>query len=261
VYGGRFRVVPPEIVLADIRGQVEGGAKHITFGDPDFFNGIGHAMKVVRSVASEFPDLTYDVTIKIEHLLKHADALPVLAATGCVTVTSAVESVDDRVLAKLEKGHTRADFERAVALCRAAALALAPTFVPFTPWTTIERYNALLDAIVSLDLIDQVAPIQLAIRLLVPNGSRLLELQDVREVIGPFDPRRLVYPWQHPDPRVDRLQQEIEACVGSRLNARRSEVFWSVRTLARQAAGLPPADPPPRVARAAIPFLTEPWYC
>ena len=65
-----------------------------------------------------FPGVTYDVTIKIEHLLKHADLLPLLRDTGCLFITSAVESIDDDVLAKLRKGHTRADFVEAVELCR-----------------------------------------------------------------------------------------------------------------------------------------------
>jgi len=165
VYDGRFRIVPADVVLADIRAQVEAGAGHVTFGDPDFLNGPRHALDVARRVAREFPDLTFDVTIKVEHLLAHARLLPELRAAGCILVTSAVESFDDAVLARLRKGHTRADVERAVAVCRAAGLALAPTFVPFTPWTTREGYRDLLQAIVDLDLIEAVAPIQLAIRL------------------------------------------------------------------------------------------------
>ncbi len=54
--------------------------------------------------------LTYDVTIKIEHLLKHSSHLEDLKETGCLWVTSAVESIDDRVLKLLDKGHTKEDF-------------------------------------------------------------------------------------------------------------------------------------------------------
>jgi hypothetical protein len=261
VYEGRFRIVPPEIVMADVRAQVDAGARHITFGDPDFFNGIGHALAVVRAFARECPGVTCDVTIKIEHLLKHADALPVLAATGCVLVTSAVEAVDDLTLARLDKGHTRADVERAVAICRQVGLSLAPTFVPFTPWTTPDGYRDLLDAIVALDLVDHVAPIQLAIRLLVPNGSRLLELEDVRAVVGAYDAAALVYPWRHPDPRVDALQQDLERLIGARLNADRRVVFAEVWRAAHAAGDAAPPDLPVRTARAAVPYLTEPWYC
>ncbi|HSL23432.1 MAG TPA: CUAEP/CCAEP-tail radical SAM protein [Vicinamibacterales bacterium] len=262
VYGGRFRVVDVDVVMADIRAQVEAGAQHITFGDPDFFNGIGHARKVIRTLSREYPGLTYDVTIKVEHLLQHADALPVLADTSCLFVTSAAEAVDDGILARLDKGHTRADFERAVEACRAAGVALAPTFVPFTPWTTLEGYRELLDAIHALDLVANVAPIQLAIRLLIPNGSRLLELDEVRRVVGPFDPQGLVYAWTHADPRVDKLQTSIETLVRERTNAPRQTVFAEARRLAYEAAEIAPPPPqPPLLARAAVPFLTEPWYC
>jgi radical SAM superfamily enzyme YgiQ (UPF0313 family) len=137
VYDGRFRIVPVPIVIADIRTQVEAGARHVTFGDPDFFNGVRHATDLLRALAAEFPGITYDVTIKVEHLLRHAALLPLLRQTGCLFVTTAVESVDDGVLAKLEKGHTRRDFEEALSLCRAAGVTLSPTFVPFTPWTTL----------------------------------------------------------------------------------------------------------------------------
>jgi radical SAM superfamily enzyme YgiQ (UPF0313 family) len=261
IYEGRFRVVSPDVVLADIGAQVTAGAQHITFGDPDFFNGIRHALTVVRALAREHPGVTYDVTIKVEHLLKHADALAILAETGCLFVTSAVESVDDRVLSALDKGHTRADVERAVSACRRAGLTLTPTFVPFTPWTTLESYVDLLQTIASLDLVGHVAPIQLAIRLLVPNGSRLLSLEDMRRLVGSFDPEALVYPWRHPDPRVDDLQRAVERLVGSRVNAPRSAVFQDVWHLAHEAAGMAMLGAPPLIDRAAVPFLTEPWYC
>jgi radical SAM superfamily enzyme YgiQ (UPF0313 family) len=262
VYDGRFRVVAPEIVLADVRAQVAAGARHVTFGDPDFFNGIRHAETIVTSFAREFPRITYDVTIKIEHLLKHQDMLPVLRGTGCAFVTSAVESVDDRVLEKLEKGHTREDFQRVAVLCRAADLALAPTFVPFTPWTTIESYCDLLHEIDRLDLADHVAPIQLAIRLLIPQRSRMLELEEIRAVADPFDAASLTYPWRHPDPRVDGLQAELTRIVGLKPTASRGEVFARVWDEAHARAGVGfTRREPPLVARAAVPYLNEPWYC
>ena len=55
VYQGAFRVVQPEVVLEDIRRQVAAGAEHITFGDPDFFNGPTHAMRIVEALHREFP--------------------------------------------------------------------------------------------------------------------------------------------------------------------------------------------------------------
>jgi radical SAM superfamily enzyme YgiQ (UPF0313 family) len=266
VYQGQFRIVQRDVVLEDIRRQLAAGAEHITFGDPDFFNGIGHALALVRALRAEHPQLTYDVTVKIEHLLKHAEHLKTLKETGCLFVTSAVESIDDRVLERLNKGHTRDDFLRVVRLCREAGLTLHPTFVAFTPWISIEDYQELLSLLAELDLIDHVAPIQLAIRLLIPAGSKLLELPEVQANVGPFDEAALVYPWQHSDPRVDQLQGEIQALVraATARGASRREIFAQVWLLAEQSAAGSPRPLPPAVeapARVTIPFLTEPWYC
>ncbi|MXZ71783.1 MAG: radical SAM protein [Acidobacteria bacterium] len=261
VYGGRFRIVPPDVVVADVETQAARGAKHITFGDPDFFNGIGHAMRVVEMVADRCPGITYDVTVKVEHLITHASRLPRLRATGCLFVTSAVESFDDVVLARLRKGHTRCDVERAVGLCRDAGLTLAPTFIAFTPWTTLETYRDLLVEIDRLDLVDQVAPIQLALRLLVTAGSGLLELDDMRRRVGSFDEARLVYPWRHDDPAVDRLADDVATIVGRRLTADRNSVYEEIRARVDAECGLPPHRPAPARQRAETPYLNEPWYC
>src|SRR2546422_1697643 len=261
VYEGQFRVVQPEVVLADIDAQVASGARHITFGDPDFFNGPTHAIRIVDALHAAHPSVSYDAIIKVEHLLAHRDLLPRLAATGCAFVTSAVESLDDRVLALLDKGHTRADFVEAVGLCRNAGVTLIPTFVAFHPWLTLERYCDLLDTIADLDLVGHVAPIQLAIRLLIPAGSRLLELDEMRRHVGAFDPTTLTYRWAHPDPRVDALHVDVAALVAPRLDADRRTLFDAISALAHDRAGMrQPASKRAR-DRATVPYLNEPWYC
>ena len=264
IYNGQFRIVNLDVVMADIRTQVVRGAQHITFGDPDFFNGIGHAMRVVDGLAREWPDLTYDVTIKIEHLLRHANHLPHLRDTGCLFVTSAVESVDDRVLQILDKRHTRQDFVRVADLCFRIGLTLSPTFVAFTPWTTLDGYRDLLRTIVDMDLVGHVAPIQLALKLLLPEGSRLLELAHVRDMIGPFDSESLVYPWTHSDPKVETLQRDLARLVATRIpGAPRSATFREICALAHLDGGyaLKPSSAPPVDAATAVPYLDEPWYC
>jgi hypothetical protein len=266
VYGGQFRIVQREVVLEDIRRQVAGGAEHITFGDPDFFNGIGHSLAIVKAFRDEFPHITYDVTIKIEHLLKHAQHLQTLRDTGCLFVTSAVESLDDRVLALLDKGHTRRDFEEVVRVFRKLGLVLAPTFVPFTPWISLEGYQDLLATLAELDLLEHVAPIQLTIRLLIPAGSRLLELREVQGHVEGFDDALLSHRWRHPDPRVDRLQGMLQELVRQEEanGAGRCEIFGKVWLLAEQAAGKlgrRPVEKSRGLGRAPIPFMTEPWFC
>ena len=256
VYGGTFRAIPIDVVMDDVRAQVAAGAQHISFGDPDFFNGPTHARRLVEAVAKEFPGLTYDATIKIEHLLRHADMLGLLRDTGCLMITSAVESVDDEVLLKLRKGHTRADFIEAVGICQQAGVTLAPTFVPFTPWTTIDGYVDLLEQLDALDLAEAVAPIQLAIRLLVTAESKLLELPEVRDLVDPFDAESLTFPWRHADPRVDDLQRAVMQAVAGGSHASRGDTFDRVLALATGTAARPA-----RAKRALPPYMTEGWYC
>lgn len=255
VYQGRFVAVPLDVVMADVHAQVARGAEHITFGDPDFFNGPTHARRLVERLARECPGITYDVTIKIEHLLKQSGMLPLLRETGCLFVTSAVESVDDAVLRYLRKGHTRADFEQAVMVCREASLPLAPTFVPFTPWTTVDGYADLLNALVALDLVDDVAPIQLAIRLLVTAESALLELEEIRTIVGAYDAASLSHLWTHADPDVDRLQHDVMQIVAAPARGSRREIFSAI---AARAGVRVPASPSGRQPPA---YMTEAWYC
>ena len=267
VYGGNFRVVQREVVLEDIRRQVAAGAQHITFGDPDFFNGIRQAVELVRALHREFPAVTYDVTVKIEHLLRHRAHLPLLRDTGCAFVVSAVESVDDHVLRRIfDKGHTRADFMRVARLFREEGLVLSPTFIPFHPWTTLEGYEDLLGTIMELDLAEHVSPVQLAIRLLVPEGSRLLALPEARAAIGEFDEGALSYRWVHPDPRVDELQRNLEPAIARAVTAKqhRRTIFRRTWEMLQDVTGAPAprlADVPPGRPRVTIPYLTEPWYC
>jgi radical SAM superfamily enzyme YgiQ (UPF0313 family) len=264
VYKGVFRIVSRDVVLQDIRQQVAAGAQHISFGDPDFFNGIRHAMELVEEFHREFPSVTYDVTIKVEHLRKYEAHLPKLKETGCLFVISAVEYLDDAVLQALDKGHSREDFLHVVQTFRELGMTLHPTFVPFTQWTTMESYLDLLRVIHDESLIENVAPIQLGIRLLIPEGSRLLELDEVRRHVGPFDPESLFYPWKHADPRVDALSETVQAIAaeGDRRKESRSMVFARIWKAAHAAAGLD--APVLRLSQspdAAVPFLSEPWYC
>ncbi|MDP1646181.1 MAG: CUAEP/CCAEP-tail radical SAM protein [Thiobacillus sp.] len=263
VYEGKFRIVPVEVVIADITQQVDVGAQHISFGDPDFLNGPTHALKIAEALHARFPDLSWDATIKVEHLLNHAELLPRLKQCGLLFIVTAVESVDDAILAHLAKGHTHADFETALAHCRALGIALVPTFVPFTPWTTLAGYRELLATLLKLHLVEAVPPVQLAIRLLVPQGSYLLQLPDFAARVGAFDEAMLGYPWQADDPRVDALQSEIMAWVMDAEKAAkpRAEVFAGIWARTHAALGETPPPLDPAQFGEPIPHHSEPWYC
>ncbi|MSP11485.1 MAG: radical SAM protein [Chloroflexi bacterium] len=269
VYEGNFRVVQRQVVLEDIRRQVAAGARHITFGDPDFFNGPGHAIPLVQALHQEWPDLSYDVTIKVEHLLQHQALLPILRDTGCAFVTSAVEAVDNHILEIFDKHHSREDFIRVVSLCRETGLNLSPTFVTFSPWISLAGYRDLLNLVDELDLVENIAPIQYAIRLLIPTGSKLMGLPEMRQLVGEFDEAALCYPWLHQDPRVDRLHAEVLRTVQEMQaeGASRREIFSKIRDLACKAAGISTNEQLPFAMQlhtspqTPIPFLSEPWYC
>jgi len=262
VYNGRFRIIQRDVVLADIRQQVERGVQHITFGDPDFFNGPGHVLPILEQFRQEFPNITYDVTIKVEHLLKYEKHLPVLKETGCAFITSAVEAVDDTILRIFDKGHTKADFLTAVEIVKKHQLALNPTFVAFTPWTTLEGYRDMLSVLADADLIDHTASVQLAIRLLIPAGSRLLEVSPIPGLIDEMNEEQLGYIWNHSDERVDFLQQKLMNLLQKSSLSRYaffSDAWESVNEL------LQDNKPAPNLSkdrhRATIPYLNEPWYC
>ena len=266
IYNGRFRVVGRNIVLADIRQQVDAGAQHITFGDPDFLNGPGHAIPIVEALHAEFPNLTYDVTIKIEHLLKYQQLLPVLRDTGCLFITSAVEAVDDNILSNLDKGHTRSDFTQAATVLRELGLVLKPTFVAFTPWTTASTYLEMLSVIRELKLIDNVAPIQYAIRLLIPAGSRLLDLREIQDLVEPYNQSALYYPWQHLDPVIDQLYERIFRLVlrSQKKEGSRAILFENIwHTILELAPDLESNYQNENIwdlAAKPVPRLSESWY-
>jgi radical SAM superfamily enzyme YgiQ (UPF0313 family) len=266
VYGGRFFAVPADVVMADIRQQVAAGAAHITFGDPDFLNGPTHALKLARALHAEFPRLTFDFTAKIEHVLRHHAHLDELAKLGCVFIVTAAESLSDTVLEHLDKGHTRTDITSALKVTRAAGIDLRPTWVAFTPWTTMDDYGELLDFIEAEELIDRVDPVQYSLRLLVPPGSLLLQSDAMRGCVGALDQATFTYRWSHPDPRMDLLQEAVAAAIAVAADKDEDAVvtFDRVRALTDEAAGVAAhASVAPRLdpRRSRPPRMTEPWFC
>ncbi|BDG07202.1 CUAEP/CCAEP-tail radical SAM (seleno)protein [Anaeromyxobacter paludicola] len=261
LYGGRLFVVPVEAVLADVAQLVAAGATHVTFGDPDFLNGPGHALRVARALHARFPAVTFDYTAKVEHLLRRPLLVAELGALGALFVTSAVESLSDRVLAKLDKGHTRADALRAFELCAETGVALRPSLLPFTPWSTLEDYLDLLQTFEERGWLPQLDPVQLSIRLLVPPGSLLL--RDPAFAGAALDPAALTFRWAHPDPRMDALQAKVAGLVEERAAAGADplETVAAVKALALAAAGRVHQHVTRARDRRFTPRLTESWFC
>jgi hypothetical protein len=243
---------------------VDAGARHITFGDPDFLNGPTHALRIARRLSAEFPGLTFDFTAKVEHLLKHRALLPEFARAGCLFIVSAVESLSDTVLKRLDKGHTRRDVEEVLDVVNGAGIALRPTFVAFTPWTTLEDYFELLEFVQSRGLVNHVDPVQFSIRLLVPPGSLLLN--EAARWLGPLNQPAFTYEWQHPDPQMDALHTDVTRIVEQavRLGHDSAVTFARIREAAHRMRGeVDPIKqlPPPIPLHLRPPRLTEAWFC
>ena len=266
IYHGRFFAVPVEIVLADIRTQVKQGVGHITFGDPDFFNGPGHAMRITRALHQEFPGITFDATIKIEHLLKHRHLLPELKSLGCAFIVSAVESLNDNVLRHLDKGHTSADVAEAIELMAQVGIPLRPSLMPFSPWETLESYFTLLNFFEERRLIEQIDPVHFSIRLLVPPGSTLLDTVDSPQWLGELDSAAFTYRWRHSDSRMDALYEKVAALVerAERAKASPIETFFHIKAMALAISGKD-VDVVEAVQEygspRVLPHLTESWFC
>jgi hypothetical protein len=262
VYGGRFFVVPEDVVLEDIRQQVRAGATHITFGDPDFLNGPGHSLGIVRAMHDEFPELTFDITAKVEHLLKRGEDLPAFAEAGCLFVISAVESLSNRVLEILDKQHTREDVRNALAACRNAGIVMRPTWVAFTPWTTLEDYREVLEFVEVNDLVDHVDPVQFAIRLLIPPGSWLADHPETLPHRGELDEAAFTYRWIHPDPRMDQLHKDTMQLVEKDTLDEEDPAVTFFR-LVELAHGRDPEAATCSLSpdRIRVPRLTESWFC
>jgi len=270
VYDGRSRAVATDSVLADVDAVVAAGAEHVRFADPDFLNRPVHALGVARALHTRHPDVTFDATIKVSHLLRHQNVVAELADLGLVFVVSAFESTSDTVLRRLAKGHTAQDASRAVAELRAHGVEIRPSFLPFTPWTRRQDLVDIVDFVAAHDLVANVDPVQYSIRLLIPPGSLVLDDDEpvLAACLGRFDAASLGFSWSAPDPLLDELQTALAArCEAAADSGEPVEATYAaVRALVfdhldRRDPGAPGPVVSPGPAPGLRPRLTEPWFC
>ncbi len=262
VYNGRFVAFDTDVVLADVSAQVDAGARHITFGDPDFLNGPSHSLRICRQLHQRWPELTFDFTAQVTNLLTHATVASELVELGCVFIVTAVESLSDHVLTKLAKRHRAEDVGKLLGWAKTTGIELRPTLLPFTPWTMLEDVAKLTDWIFIEQLEANIAPVQLSIRLLVPPGSLLLATNP--DLFGDYDMTILGHPWVHSDPRVDTLAKELATLTSEAADmgagANDIELHAQIRALVARTLGRDVVSTTPRVSRS-IPRVSEPWFC
>ena len=268
VYDGRTRVVPLDAVLADVDQVVAAGAGHVHFADPDFLNRPAHALRVARALHERHPGVSFDATIKVSHVLANREVVGELARLGCTFVVSAFESTSERVLAALDKGHRAPDAAEAVRVLRGFGIEPRPSFLPFTPWTTVADVVDLLDFVAAHDLVESVDAVQYGIRLLLPPGSLLLREPDavLSASLRGYDPDALGWRWESVEPRVDELQAAVAARTeqAAARGEPAAETYDAVRSLTFAAAGA--ADPGAPASRSTTrpgvrPRLSESWFC
>ncbi len=261
LYDGRMRVVPKEVVLADIDQLVAAGAGHISFADPDFLNAPRHSLAILEAAHASHPQITFDVTAKVEYILAHRDLWPRLAELNLLFVVSAFESVDDTTLEILDKGHTVSEMAEAVELVRAAGIHMRPTWLPFLPWTESDHVVDLFRFLDHHRLWEATDPVQLSIRLLIPPGSLLEGHPAVTPHLTHLDTENLTWSWEFAHAEVEVLQKELAAIAavasdcGEEAMATLAEMRRAVERLCGVELGPLPAT------GEAVPRLTESWFC
>jgi radical SAM superfamily enzyme YgiQ (UPF0313 family) len=201
--GTKVNIIPAAVVLEDIRQVVALGATHIGFVDAEFINSRRHGLDVVRRMKAEFPDLTFDIVTRADHIVESKDVIAELKNLGCAFVTSAFEFPRQRVLDAVNKGLTLEHIERAIAFCRSIGLKLNPTFIIFNPWIDLSDLLFFDEWLEQTGLIESVDAEQFRGRLYLYKGSPLLadaDIRNLRLVEHPFH-----YDWEHPDRRVDEI--------------------------------------------------------
>jgi radical SAM superfamily enzyme YgiQ (UPF0313 family) len=257
VYDGRLRVVAGEVVLADIDGLVLQGAGHVTFADADFLNAPRHSKDLLRAAHAKHPELTFDVTVKVEHILEHRGIWDEMASLNVLFVVSAFESVDEATLEILDKGHTVADMSEAVDILRESGIHLRPTWLPFLPWTEMNHVVDLMRFIDNEGLGGSIDPVQLAIKLLIPRGSLLETHESVLPFLDGYDNAGLTWRWRFLRSEVEILQKQLEA-IASEASDCGQEVGTTLDEMRSAVLG----ESAPRVAiKHLAPRLSESWFC
>ncbi len=206
-FNGSFKTFSIEKIVNDVSNQVDSGAQHISFNDPDFLNGPVHALKVLEALNSKFPSITYDATIKVEHIIKYQKYFMQLSSLNMIFVISAFETTNDEVLTLLDKKHTNEDLSTAIELSQKANIDIRPTWMPFSPLANLQDLPNIIKLIESYKLRETVDPIQLTIKLLVPKHSLILDKTAIKKYIGEYDKNSLSYKWAYKHNEVEKLQQ------------------------------------------------------
>lgn len=193
--------IPEEVILADIDAVVEMGAEHITFVDADFFSTGKRGLGVVQQMKARHPSLAFDITARLDDVIRHQNLLVSLQQLGCVELTSAFEFPDESTLKILHKGITVDQMRRAVTILKEIGIRLKPTFITYNPWINQDKMSNMGGLLKDLGIEEPLDPMQAQTRLLLYKGSPLLKQVEIQSL--KLSDQGTYYAWEHPDSRVD----------------------------------------------------------
>ena len=259
-FNGRFKTFSEEKIIGDISNQIESGAQHISFDDADFFNGPKYSLRILEKLYKKFPNITYDATIKVEHIIKYQKYFKELTNLNMLFVTSAFETTNNTVLEILKKNHTYKDLEQSISLSKQFDIDIRPTWMPFTPWTnTVDLIN-IVSLIEQYELRETVDPIQLAIKLLVPKGSLMIKRPEFSKYIGKYDQESFTYLWHYEDSQVEQLQALLFGYVVEHDNINEKEQYLELIDII-QSFTKTNIIYNKKYNYREVPKLSETWFC
>jgi radical SAM superfamily enzyme YgiQ (UPF0313 family) len=255
-----FKTFGTEKIITDVTNQVEEGAKHISFNDPDFFNGPKHALKILQLLNEKHPSITYDSTIKVEHILKYPDYFQELKNLNMLFVISAFETTNDHVLNILQKNHSSNDLNKAVELSLENNIDIRPTWMPFSPWTEQNDLISIIKLIENYKLRETVDPIQLTIKLLIPKNSLILKRPEMEEYLLNYDPASFSYAWKYKFPNIDNIQNELFTYVLQHESENEYMQYLGLVDILESHTGETLLNPE-KYNQRIVPKLSETWFC
>ena len=259
-FNGSFKTFGIEKITQDVANQVEAGAKHISFNDPDFFNGPKHALKILELLNTQHPDITYDSTIKVEHILKYPEYFRELKDLNMLFVISAFETTNDLVLEILKKNHTYKDLRDAVEVSIKNNIDIRPTWMPFSPWTEIDDLTNIITLIEDYKLRETVDPIQLTIKLLIPKNSLILNRPEIKEYLLDYDPASFSYSWNYKNTALDNIQNELFTYVLQNESADEYRQYLGLVKILEKHSGKSLLSTE-KYNQRVVPKLSETWFC
>lgn len=144
VFGNRFRAHSPNYVANEIELLMgKFGAREIRFMDDTFTMDIKRVYGICGEIFKRRIKVPWTCLTRVDRV--SIDLLKTMKKAGCWQVIYGLESGDDQMLARMKKGVTSADNEKAVRLAKKAGLNVRATFIFGMPGETLNSIKKTVD--------------------------------------------------------------------------------------------------------------------